>query len=53
MNVGPAADGIIRPIFEQRLSDIGSWLDINGEAIFSTRPWIVQNDTLANQLWYI
>ena len=52
MNVGPTADGFIRPIFEERLTDIGSWLDINGEAIFSTRPWMIQNDTLANKLWF-
>jgi alpha-L-fucosidase len=24
---------------EERLAEIGRWLDINGEAIYGTRPW--------------
>lgn len=52
MNIGPTADGMIRPIFEERLSDVGSWLAINGEAIFGTQPWVLQNDTLTNYVWY-
>ena len=51
MNIGPTADGMIRPIFEERLRDVGSWLQVNGEAIFSTRPWILQNDTLTGNVW--
>ena len=39
MNIGPTADGLIPPIFEERLADVGGWLRINGEAIYSTRPW--------------
>lgn len=48
-NIGPTADGVIRPIFEERLRGIGSWLQVNGEAIFGTRPWTVQNET--DYLW--
>lgn len=51
MNIGPTADGMIQPIFEERLRDIGSWLQVNGEAIFGTRPWITQNDTVAGAVW--
>ena len=46
LNVGPAADGTISPIFMDRLFGIGKWLSVNGDAIYATRPWSVcQNET--------
>ena len=51
MNVGPTADGLIKPIFEERLRDMGSWLKINGQAIYASRPWTFQNDTLNSHVW--
>ncbi len=39
LNVGPAADGKIPLLQQERLIDLGKWLDINGEAIYGTRPY--------------
>jgi alpha-L-fucosidase len=40
LNVGPMADGTIPEIQRERLLGLGGWLDINGDAIFGTRPWV-------------
>ncbi|KAL3266997.1 hypothetical protein HHI36_011145 [Cryptolaemus montrouzieri] len=52
INVGPTKEGIIAPIFEERLLDLGKWLSINGEAIYGSKPWIYQNDSLTTDVWY-
>jgi alpha-L-fucosidase len=36
LDIGPAADGTIPVIMQQRLSDLGAWLAANGEAIYGT-----------------
>jgi alpha-L-fucosidase len=40
LNVGPMADGTIPQNQRERLESFGQWLDVNGEAIFGTRPWV-------------
>jgi alpha-L-fucosidase len=36
LDIGPAADGTIPVIMQQRLADMGAWLKTNGEAIYGT-----------------
>ena len=45
MNIGPTADGRIPPIFEERLLEFGKWLNVNGEAIYTTREWTHPQDS--------
>ena len=39
LDVGPTHDGRIPVIMEERLAEIGRWLDVNGEAIYGSRRW--------------
>jgi alpha-L-fucosidase len=41
LDIGPDADGTIPVIMEQRLAEIGAWLETHGEAIYGTRPFTV------------
>jgi alpha-L-fucosidase len=39
VNFGPRSDGTIPEEVQTVLREVGSWLKINGEAIYGTRPW--------------
>jgi alpha-L-fucosidase len=39
LNIGPRPDGTIPEQEEEMLLEIGRWLNVNGEAIYGTRPW--------------
>ncbi|GGZ87758.1 alpha-L-fucosidase [Algibacter mikhailovii] len=41
LNVPPNPDGTIPQVMEDLLLNIGNWLAINGDAIYSTRPWTI------------
>jgi len=53
IDAGPTADGMIIPIFEERLRQLGSWLQVNGEAIYASKPWTYQNDTVTPAVWLV
>lgn len=40
LDIGPEASGQIPAIMQERLLQLGSWLHINGEAIYGSRSWI-------------
>jgi len=39
LDIGPTADGRIPVVMQERLTDIGTWLQVNGEAIYGTQPF--------------
>ncbi len=52
LNVGPTADGRIPVIMQERLVDIGNWLEVNGEAIYGTRKRTITKAEVDKQLIY-
>ena len=44
LNIGPKADGTIPPKAQETLLAFGRWLEVNGEAIYGTRPWAIYGE---------
>ncbi|MBO4382096.1 MAG: alpha-L-fucosidase, partial [Bacteroidales bacterium] len=49
LGVGPTPQGLIEPVVVERLTTIGEWLRINGEAIYGSRPLVVSNE---GNIWF-
>lgn len=52
LNIPPTFDGLIMPVFQHILSEMGLYLQRNGEAIYGSVPWTTQNDTATPNVWY-
>jgi len=44
LNVGPRADGTIPLGAREALEGMGRWLEVNGDAIYDTTPWLVSGE---------
>jgi len=44
LNVGPKPDGTLPEQAEEVFRGIGRWMNINGEAIYATRPWKIYGE---------
>ncbi|NXA52884.1 FUCO2 fucosidase, partial [Nothocercus julius] len=42
----------IEELIKERLRQMGTWLQVNGEAIYGTKPWRAQNDSVTPEVWY-
>jgi alpha-L-fucosidase len=49
LDVGPKPNGELANEEEERLREIGLWMFVNSEAIYSVRPWVITNE---GDIWF-
>jgi alpha-L-fucosidase len=49
LNVGPKPDGELPIEQEERLREIALWMQVNQEAIYGVRPWVITNE---QNIWF-
>jgi len=49
LNIGPKPDGEIPIEQEERLRELALWMQVNQEAIYSVRPWVITNE---QNVWF-
>ncbi|WP_263417698.1 alpha-L-fucosidase [Terriglobus albidus] len=49
LNVGPKPNGELPIEEEERLREIGLWMFVNSDAIYSVRPWVITNE---GDIWF-
>src|SRR5205085_1416707 len=49
LNVGPKPDGELPLEQEERLREIALWMQVNQEAIYNVRPWVITNE---QNIWF-
>jgi len=49
LNVGPKPDGELPIEQEERLREVALWMQVNQEAIYNVRPWVITNE---QNIWF-
>ena len=51
LDIGPTADGRIPEIMEERLLEMGAWLEVNGDAVYGAARWRESSEKSVRYTW--